>query len=229
LHDGLVISAVVFDLFGTLTGSEASRGQQIVELAEVLGAAPDALRDALRETYDERARGSLGDVREQLVALSARAGGSLLPEVIDRALVLRMSGQQAMLAPRPGAIEVLAALRERRLAIGVLSDCTDEIPILWSGSEYAPLVDCAVFSCEMGMRKPDPRMYQVVLEGLGTRPADALYVGDGGSSELTGALAAGLRSVLFRSRGDAYFRYDEEKDWRGETIEELGAVLALLY
>ena len=181
----------------------------------------------LRESYDERARGLLGDVREQITTLSKRVGGSVRADVIDRALAVRMEGQRAVLASRDGTIAFLESLVERRFAIGVLSDCTGEVPALWPDTEYAPLVDCAIFSSEMGIRKPDPRMYAAVLAGLGRQPEETLYVGDGGSSELSGAARFGIRAVLLRIEGEHHARYDEEIGWQGETITDLADVLRL--
>ena len=123
---------------------------------------------------------------------------------------------------------MLAQLRARGLKIGVLSDCTDEIPILWPASAYADLVEAAVFSCVLGVRKPDQRTYAAVLAKLRVEADHCLYVGDGGSSELSGARTAGLRPVLLKVVGEDHFRYDAELDWGGETVGSLAEVLSLV-
>ena len=76
MHDGQVTSAVIFDLFGTLTGFESLREGQTAALADVLGVPVAELTVQLRETYDERARGVLGDVRDQIVTLTRLIGSS---------------------------------------------------------------------------------------------------------------------------------------------------------
>jgi putative hydrolase of the HAD superfamily len=63
---------------------------------------------------------------------------------------------------------------------------------------------------------------------LGLDASQCLYVGDGSSAELSGAAAVGLRPVLLRVPEEDHFRYDEEPDWAGDTIEDLGQVLTLL-
>ena len=45
------------------------------------------------------------------------------------------------------------------------------------------------------MLKPDPRIYQQVLQALGVSPEDTIFVGDGGSNELAGARRAGLTAL----------------------------------
>jgi putative hydrolase of the HAD superfamily len=228
MHDGYVSAAVIFDLFGTLTGFESQRDAQAASLADLLGVPVEALTGRLRETYDERARGGLGDIRDQVAMLARQSGSSPSAVELDRAVELRMEGQWAVLQPRPGAVEVLAQLQARGLKIGVLSDCTDEIPILWPTSAFADLVDAAVFSCVLGVRKPDQRTYAAVLTELRVQADHCLYVGDGGSSELSGAKTAGLRPILLKVVGEDHFRYDAELDWSGESVGSLGEVLSLV-
>jgi putative hydrolase of the HAD superfamily len=228
MHDVHVSSAVVFDLFGTLTGFESALASHAAKLAAALGVSVEELNEQLRETYDARARGMLGDLRHQLATLADRIGKSPSESVLDHAVEVRMAGQFAVLQPRPGAIDVLEALREKGLKIGVLSDCTDEIPLLWPDSVYAPLVDVAVFSCSLGVRKPDLRTYAAVLAGLELTPDQCLYVGDGGSSELSGATIAGLRPIWLNVDGETYFRPDAQAGWLGESIGCLEEVLELV-
>lgn len=223
-----MISTIVFDLFGTLTGAETQRARHVALLADVLEVPVEELASELRTSYDERARGVFGDVRQQLIILSQRLGGVREPDVIDLAVEVRMEGQRAVLEPRVGTIETLRSIRDLGIPVGVLSDCTAEIPRLWAGTEYAPFVAKAVFSCEMGVRKPDPRMYQAVLSALGKEPSESLYVGDGGSSELSGALAMGMRPVWLRIEEERHARYDQEIDWGGECIADLAEVIGLL-
>ena len=45
------------------------------------------------------------------------------------------------------------------------------------------------------MLKPDPEIYLLSLSRLGVTPSDALFVGDGGSRELEGAKAVGMKTV----------------------------------
>jgi putative hydrolase of the HAD superfamily len=223
-----MVQAVIFDLFGTLTGFESARGSHAAVLAEVLGVPVEALTEQFRETYDERARGVFGDVREQLVHVAERLGAPPSDAVLERATELRMEGQRVVLQPRPGAIDVLTQLRARGLKLGVLSDCTNEIPILWPTSPYAELIDVAVFSCSLGIRKPDPRTYSAVLDALMVSADRCIYVGDGGSSELSGAKAVGLRPILLRIDEENHYRPEAETGWVGESIESLAQVLDLL-
>jgi putative hydrolase of the HAD superfamily len=222
------IDGVIFDLFGTLTGAEVDRDRHIVALAKSLGAPAHEFRAALRDSFDGRARGQYGDLRQTLLSICDELNLVVRPTAINRAIELRMASERRMLQPRKGAIELLTELRNQGFKIGLLSDCTPEIIDIWPDLPYADLIDCAVRSCDVGWRKPDARMYWAVLQGLGLDPTTCMYIGDGGSSELTGAAAVGLRPVLLRAPGETYHRYDAESDWDGEAIEGLEHVLGLL-
>jgi putative hydrolase of the HAD superfamily len=61
-------------------------------------------------------------------------------------------------------------------------------------------------------------------------PAACLFVGDGGSRELSGATAVGMEAVLIRTpedRGDDAFRRDAE-EWDGTRVAALQEVLELV-
>lgn len=79
------------------------------------------------------------------------------------------------------------------LEIACDSNCMEEDARPWWGSALAPQFTCAIFSCAAGCVKPDPRIYLMAVEHLGTNPGDTLYIGDGGDAELAGAERAGLR------------------------------------
>lgn len=54
----------------------------------------------------------------------------------------------------------------------------------------------AVFSSDHGRGKPDPYLYRVALERLGVPPPAALFIGNDGPTDIAGASAAGIESVL---------------------------------
>jgi putative hydrolase of the HAD superfamily len=66
----------------------------------------------------------------------------------------------------------------------------------WDTSPLAGLFNVEVFSCEVGMVKPEPEIYEHALTRIGLSAEDCLFVGDGGSNELEGARAVGLKTVF---------------------------------
>jgi putative hydrolase of the HAD superfamily len=65
------------------------------------------------------------------------------------------------------------------------------------------LVDELITSEEVGVLKPDPRIYQVALARLGASPAQTVMVGDNWQTDVVGALAVGIRPVWLNRLGVA--------------------------
>jgi putative hydrolase of the HAD superfamily len=107
----------------------------------------------------------------------------------------------------------------------VVSDCTHELPEFWDRLPVAPWVDAAVFSIVMGCRKPHPSTYAAACDRLGVTAGQAVYVGDGGSNELTGARSAGMSVVrLVAEDAEGALVYDMEPNWTGPVVTSLGAL-----
>jgi putative hydrolase of the HAD superfamily len=223
-------SAVIFDLFITLTDFEAERRRpdMMLEIGETLGLDGPAFVSIMRETFTERATGLLGDLPSTLRQLSRRLGSDPSASRLDAAVRLRLRHEMAVLRPREGVLETLAGLKADGLLLGIVTDCSTELPPLWPQLPYAELVDGAVFSCQMGHRKPHRSLYEEAVRLLAVRPEQCLYVGDGGSKELTGAQAVGMTAVLLETPFSDLYRYDAERDWNGGSIRDLNEIPMLL-
>jgi putative hydrolase of the HAD superfamily len=226
------IHAVVFDLFGTLvdifTREQAADwyGRQ----AALLGVPTDAFFQAWVASWEDRALGRLATT-EACVRHVARELGIEPDEAAIEALVrLRRDGTRTALVPRLDAIPTIRRLREAGLKVGLISDASISDVEIWRGSPLEPEIDVAVFSCIEGMKKPDPAIYHLACRRLGVEPNRCLYVGDGGSHELSGAEAVGMTAVMVRGPhdGPAAHRYDAEDDWPGRRIASLAETLELV-
>src|SRR2546427_562400 len=124
----------------------------------------------------------------------------------------------------------LTQLKTLSYKIGLLSNCSIEIPILWPKTPFAHLFDTAIFSSRERLKKPDPRIYHLACERLGVTPDSCLYVADGENYELAAAAKAGLHAVLIRTRSDEPNSglHQEAREWQGVTIASLPEVLQLV-
>jgi putative hydrolase of the HAD superfamily len=222
LIDGM--NAVVFDFYGTLTpiSPDSVWNRHAASVAVVLGVPAEALDAALHETFGERMTGATGDVRQSMRAIATRLGVQLSDEKLDEASTVRRRFQEKMFALRPEALPTIRRLRDRGLKIGLLSDCTHELPDAWHTLPLSSLVDAPVFSCLEGTRKPDSRLFRTVAANLAVPPAGCVYVGDGGGRELTGADAVGMRAVLLAGPDwREHHAHDQEPGWTGPRIASL--------
>jgi putative hydrolase of the HAD superfamily len=218
--------AVLFDFYGTL--SRALRADSRRPVADALGCPLERLTAVLAESFYERAIGRHGDETQTMRWVCGRLGIALDDDVLHRAVQARRAAEFANLGLRPDAVPVLSELRRRGLRTGVVSDCTHELPAYWPGLPIAGLVEATAFSIEVGACKPDPRIYLAATDALGLAPSRCLYVGDGGSGELTGARALGMAAVrLAADDGHEHVAHRREDGWRGPVIGSLADLLAM--
>jgi putative hydrolase of the HAD superfamily len=105
---------------------------------------------------------------------------------------------------------LLESLRERGLKLGLVSNAFDPGWLLHRDLEQMGLadrLDFAVFSSEVGKRKPHPAIFERALEALGVAAADAVFVGDRLVEDVRGAGELGMTTVQA-----LWFRADESPD-----------------
>jgi putative hydrolase of the HAD superfamily len=210
---------VIFDLWDTLVDFdvEGSRSFQ-ARVAERLGRDPVEFASIWEQGRPVRDAGSL---RDYLATLGAHT------TVADELVTLRHDSTRTMLKPRTGAVETLVELRERGLKTGLITVCSEDVPAVWPEPPFAGLFDSSVFSCSVGLRKPDPRIYRLALDELEVDPAEAIFVGDGANDELAGAERVGMRAVLIHRDGEEPL-WEEARAFQGPRITAIPQVLELL-
>ena len=220
--------AVVFDFFGTLTRS-VQRGPQHADIARKLGCDPEIVRGVLDRTFHSRARGTFGSAEATLRWVLEQAGGHPRPAQVQAAVPARVDALKADTRLRPDAVSALRALKDRGLATGLISDCTHELPAFLPSLPVAPLLDARVFSVEVGVCKPDPAIYLTACEQLGVEPRECVYVGDGGSRELTGAAAVGMTPVRLAAPDLAdHLVFDRDTEFTGVAVPSLTDLLTFI-
>lgn len=220
--------AVLFDFFGTLTRA-VRRGPDQERLARSFGCEPEAYFAVLDRTFYARASGRYGSPAEGLRRLFTCLGVTLDDAQLAEALLSRITSVRADGPLRPDATAVLRALRRRGMRTGVVSDCWYELPLFFPELPVAPLLDATIFSIDVGHCKPHPAMYLYAAARLGLEPSECIYVGDGGSRELSGACAVGMTAVgLAAADLSDHLVFHAEPDWRGPQVESLTEVVELV-
>jgi putative hydrolase of the HAD superfamily len=216
---GAPVRAVIFDLWDTLVDFDVAAGRAFQDrVAERLGRDPDEF--AALWLHGRAVRES-GTLRNYLLGIG------VAEYLVDEFVEWRRESTRALLSPRPGAVETLEALRARGHRLGLITVCSEDVPDVWSETVFADVFDATVFSCSVGLRKPDPRIYRIACEELAVEPDEAVFVGDGANDELAGAERVGIRAVLIHRAGEDPL-WDEVRNWRGPRITAIPQVLSLL-
>ncbi|WP_130331125.1 HAD family hydrolase [Micromonospora kangleipakensis] len=213
---------VVFDLFHTLIhGADDERDRVVGEMAVMVGVDPPALVAAYHASWRDRL--VRWDVAETVRILAGRLGGTPSDEAVARAAAHRRALARRVLASvSPATLAALDALRAAGHPLALVSNATSETAEAWPGSALARRLDAVVFSCEVGVAKPDPASYLAAADRLGVAPADCVYVGDGADGELAGAAAVGMTVLRTTEHNDT------DPAWDGPALTSLADLPALL-
>lgn len=94
-------------------------------------------------------------------------------------------------------VPALERLRRLGLRIGIVSNANGTLCALFDRLGLAGCVDCVIDSADVGVEKPDARIFERALERLGARRETTVHVGDMYHVDVVGARAAGLHAMLF--------------------------------
>ena len=181
--------AVIFDLGGVVLESPLhtiARYEREVGLPAgfvnrvVAGGGPSGAWSRL-----ERGELAMEEFYSAFEADCERAGG----HIDARGLFERIAEQSV---PRPAMIEAIRRIREHGLSAGALTNN-------WSSERdgtgvLRPHFDAFIESCVVGMRKPDPRIYDLVCQALRVAPSEAVFLDDIGAN-LKPARALGMETI----------------------------------
>ena len=96
----------------------------------------------------------------------------------------------------PEAEAALTLARARGLRTACISNSNGTVAAILEGLGLARHLDFIIDSSQVGVEKPDPRIFHIALERAGLAAAEAVYVGDLYSIDVVGARAAGLSAIL---------------------------------
>lgn len=224
------IEAVVFDWGGTLSLFAEIDMEDMWRLA-ARHLAPDREDEMCARLVAVEAaswaRIAVDQRATTLTSLLALASGELAVDVteavLEEAATHHLDSWTPHIRHDPDAAGVLAALRERGLRIGLLSN-THWPPAFHEHflerDGLAPLIDVRCYTSEMTFTKPHPEAFRAVLDALGVaRPDRAAFVGDRRYDDVWGAQSVGMRGVWVRN--DLVPAHDVEPTAAIDSLPEL--------
>ena len=191
-----MIKAIFFDLFFTLI---VPRYEEENNEFTILGITAEkwehyAENDLL---YQERALGRVKSEKEIIDKIAATMPFEITD--VQKAEVLNARANRMKAALQNVSVDILNVLKELKaegIKIGLISNADVIDCKYWQQSPLAQFFDDVIFSCDVGILKPDREIYKLAMARLNVEPKECMFVGDGGSSELEGARAVGMKTVF---------------------------------
>jgi len=199
-----VIRAVISDFGGVLTTPLAGSFQGIADRSGVTLAALGQALAALQERAGVHPLHELecGRMTESVFVEGLRGA---LSEQLGREIV--MDGftdtlWDGLFANEP-MIAFMASLRAEGLRMALLTNNVREWELRWRAlAPIDEIFELVVDSAFVGVRKPDPEIYELAVAGLGVRAQECLFVDDI-EVNCEAAIAAGMSAVVFRDTEQA--------------------------
>jgi putative hydrolase of the HAD superfamily len=205
---------------------EAVAYMEVPELLDLVERVAGGVDRLVAKSYEEGRMEELDQSALFREALSS-IGFDLPDDVIRHIVNLDHTAYSNSISVEPEVRETLDLLRERGYRLGLVSNMT-LLPELIRGDldnlGLTEQLDSAVFSSEVGVRKPDARIFREGLARLGAEAAQTVFVGDRLYDDISGAQAVGMRGVQtkqFRQEDDPSFRPDAVIDHLRELPEVL--------
>lgn len=199
-----MIRAVISDFGGVLTTPLAGSFKAFAERSgitlEALGSAMATLaeRDGVHPLYElECGRVSEASFMEAL--------GATLTEQLGREVsMVSFAGDYfGGLEPNTPMIELMASLRDSGLRMALLTNNVREWEAHWRAmAPIEEIFELVVDSSTVGMRKPEPEIYELTTERLGVDAADCLFIDDF-EHNCEAAQALGMTAIVYRDADQA--------------------------
>ena len=182
------IELVVFDLYETLVDHHREGPSPFFRLFDDLRLnleeAKEAYHIALTENFD--------DLASFLRKIKPQARTQFPLQGYENATAQEV----ASTTPYPETLAVLEELRNRGLLLGMISNAGTAYKKPFFALGLDQYFDQVIFSCDVGLQKPDERIYKHLLRSAGVAPPHALMVGDKLDRDVYPPKAIGMQAVL---------------------------------
>jgi HAD superfamily hydrolase (TIGR01509 family) len=213
------VEAVFFDLGDTISDLREGQDDYMQRVKQRTGYVYEALAAAgvmlpdreafcthLGEETERRYLAAQAQLRSLTIyeAMRAILGDAGLPTndgLVIAAGDAYCTGAKTPMQLRLGAREVLTALNDAGLRLGVISNTIQPGRFMDASLTRQGLMHffpARIYSSEAGVPKPHPEIFRQALDALGVSPEGAVHVGDRLVADVQGAQGAGMRGVLIQ-------------------------------
>lgn len=189
------MTALLFDLYGVLMEGRTAEGRRRVEVAAGVSDV-DALWTAYHQLRPAYEVGAHSDQHwwEKVAAFAGE------PELDVEAAIT--ADWETLMNPLYETVDTVLKLHDAGYTCGVLGDLPVSIAErIRARQEWLDEFDAVIFSCDIGVRQPDTRVYTVAVDAMGATASDTIFFDDD-PAHVAAAEAAGLQGRVFTSVAD---------------------------
>jgi putative hydrolase of the HAD superfamily len=195
------MDAALLDLYDTV--ARTHWGQLSDRIAGELGVPKETLFHAYDVTRSARSVGGFGSAAGDMTAIVEAAGVDPDPALIERLLDLERSFTERGVELWEDSLPVVRELRSRGVRTALISNCSHSTRPIVDRLGLEEEFDATLLSFEVGLHKPDPRIYQEALHRLGDVAPDRAIFVDDQTEYCDGAAALGIETYLIVRDGEA--------------------------
>ena len=205
-----MVQAIFFDVYGTLAGFRPDRfeiqseacsrfGIELTRegvlrgyaLADVFMSEQNAVKPVRMMSDEERDR-FFGEYEKRVLR------GCGFDVTVEQAMVIWRAVRSVPygMARYDDVLPAMDLLKQQGLTLGLISNMNSSADEIIENMGLAPYLDFAVTSGEVGVEKPHAPIFREALRRSGAAPEDTLHVGDQLTSDIAGAMNAGIAPVL---------------------------------
>ena len=189
-----MIKAVIFDMFETLVTHYESPVYMAKQIASDIGISESKFREIWDTSDDDRTLGkrSFEDVIEEILRVNSCYSVDLFEKIVAKR---KESKVECFEHIHPDILPLFSKLKEKNIKIGLITNCYFEEKDVIRKSVFWEYFDSVCMSCEVGLKKPDIKIFKMSMNELEVQAEECLYVGDGGTFELETARALGMNPL----------------------------------
>ncbi|MCJ7568779.1 MAG: HAD family hydrolase [Anaerolineales bacterium] len=127
------------------------------------------------------------------------------PDILGRGLKRFYSVSESYWQPMPALHAVLEELHEEGRMLGMISNAGDveNVQRLIDKVEIRSYFDPIIISSSIGIRKPDPRPFEMVLDRWKVNPSSVVMIGDTLEADVLGAKGVGIHQIWLKPEAEA--------------------------
>jgi len=141
------------------------------------------------------------------------------PAVLTEALRAYYRYNEELWRPMPALHETLQTLAARGLKLAIISNASDDANVqrLIDQANLRAYFDPIIVSAAVGIRKPNPKIFELVWQAWGIAPAHCAMIGDTLGADILGAQMAGMHNIWLTSHA----HHSANVAHRGNIVPEL--------